>query len=616
MKKNKWIAALSAAVLCVSLAGAGIAWKVFGDEEQMVQKSASEQMESTQDIVELAKKAVSDVQYPDEVKSVDTKITLKGTTATCDGEGASFKDGVLMISKEGSYEISGTLTDGRIEVEADKDSKIEIVLNGVDVTCSNYAPFTVWQADKTLICLAEGTTNSFTDGGDYYEEESTEEKMPSAAFYSKDDLEFAGKGTLNIYASCNDGLTGKDDISFAGGTYVIEATKDAIVGKDSVAIKDGAFTITAGKHGIKSSKEEDEEKGFVAIMGGTFDIHAEVDGLHAASYAWIEDGTFTINSQDDGIHADSLVHICGGEVVVESSYEGIEAAYVCIKDGSIHVTASDDGINAADGQSAEGGMQDVGQRGMMPGDGNEPTEDGNRPDRGGKDSFGEGNEPPMEGNGPSRNGKDSFGDGNGPSMDDKDSFGGGKKPGGGGMEQDAGSSDCMILIEGGEIYVNADGDGIDSNGSIYVSGGTITVDGPVNDGNGIFDYGGEFVVTGGNLIGAGSSGMLQSISENSEQSGLAVVFSETQRAGTKIVIKDSEGTEIAAYTPEKTFSAVVVSTPEFEIGNSYSVYLDDNLYTEVEMDSVSTAVGNMQKGGGMGGERREQRKDFKDRDSI
>ncbi len=552
MKKKKWLAALSAAVLCAGFTGAGAAWNVFGNEEQKIQTTASEQIGSMLDIVELAQKAVSDVHYAEEAKKPDTKIMLKGTTAVCDGAGASFQDGVLTITEEGCYEISGTLTDGRIEVDADKDSKIEILLNGVDVTCSNYAPFTVWKADKTLIYLEEGTTNSFIDGGAYYEEESTDEKMPSAAFYSKDDLEFSGNGTLRIQASCNDGVTGKDAVSFAGGTYVIEAADDAIVGKDSVAVKGGTFTLTAGKHGIKSSKEEDEEKGFVFISGGVFDINAEADGIHAVTYVWIEGGALVINSGDDGIHAGRLVHISGGEVAVASSYEGIEAAYVHIKDGNIQVTASDDGINAADGQSVQGEIKDIERKGMMSGPSNEPAEGGNGPARGV-------------------------------------------------MEANTGSSSCMILVEGGEIYVNADGDGIDSNGSIYVSGGSIAVDGPLSNGNGIFDYDGEFVVSGGKLVGAGSGGMLQTISEDSDQPGLAVVFDETRRAGTEIVIKDSAGTEIVSYTPKKEFSAAVISIPELMVGDTYFVYLDGSLYTEVEMSSVSIGIGTMPDSGRKGG---------------
>lgn len=545
MKKKKWIAAILAGVVCAALAGAGIAWKFFGNEGQTFRVSAEKQMENTENLVELAKKAVSGVKYAEEIKSADTKITLKETTAVCDGKGASFKDGVLTITEEGSYEISGTLTDGRIEVEADKESKIKILLNGVDVTCSDYAPFTVWQADKVSICLAEGTTNSFTDGGDYYDAESTEEKMPSAAFYSKDDLEFSGDGTLKIYASCNDGLAGKDAISFASGTYMIEAADDAIVGKDSVAVLDGTFSITAEGHGMKSSKEEDEEKGFVSVAGGTFDIHAKADGIHAVSYVWIEGGTFTINSQDDGIHSDGLVYICGGEVLIETSYEGIEASYINIKNGTIDLTASDDGMNATNGQAAQGGMQKMRQEGAMPEGGNPQNM--------------------------------------------------------GGIEQSDGSGACSILIEGGEISVNADGDGLDSNGSIYISGGTVKVDGPLNSGNGIFDYDSELVVTGGSLIGAGSSGMLQNVSQNSKQPGLALVLDTAQRAGTEIVIKDKEGKELLSYSPGKTFSALVVSIPDFEVGNSYSVYLDGSLYKEVELDSVSAGDGTMENRGGMGG---------------
>ena len=164
-----------------------------------------------------------------------------------------------------------------------------------------------------------------------------------------------------------------------------------------------------------------------------------------------------------------------------------------------------------------------------------------------------------------------------------------------------GSSSAVLTITGGEIRINAGGDGLDSNGTIAMSGGIVYVDGPVNDGNGILDYDKTFEISGGTLIGAGSSGMLQTISDSSSQAGLAVVFDSSQSAGTVVTVKDSAGKEVVSYEPSKSFTAVVLSDSEFEVGESYDIYLNDTLYKSIELTSVSTTDGASGMGGGMNG---------------
>lgn len=515
-RMNKTMALALLGVLCVTVSGCGSsAEKQTQQEEQAQQEKQTQQTASSSDSAKKAKELAAGVKYKEaETQKVDCTITLNGADAACDGDGAVFKDGVLTISKGGCYRISGTLDDGRIEVNATKDDDVSIVLDGVDVTCSDSAPFAVWQADNTMIYLAEGTSNRFVDTREKREtDEDEEEEDPTAAIYSKDDLGFSGEGKLTVAAGYNDGIASKDDLWFDGGTYSITAVDDALVGKDSVAVKTGSFTLTAADDAVKSSKEDDEEKGFVSIEGGSF----------------------TIQAGDDGIHAENAIVIAGGDITIEKCYEGIEAETIVFSGGNVEVAASDDGINAANGTSTEGMDGPGGMRGQ-----------------GGMNS----------------------------------------------QPQDENSTGT-IFIEDGEIYVDADGDGLDSNGSIMMTGGTVYIEGPVNDGNGILDYNTEFVMSGGSLVGAGSSGMLQSISDSSGQPGMAVVFSSTQTAGTKVVITDKDGKEIASCTPSKSFSAVVVSNDKLQLGETYSISLNGTEYTTMELTSVSTSNGRME--GGMGG---------------
>ena len=602
-----------------------------------------------------------------ENQAADCTISLNKDSAQIKGEGAEFADNVLTIKSAGTYEISGNLQ-GRIQVEADEKDKVNIILAGVEVACDNYAPFTVWDADRTVVCLKEGTENIFTDGNTYGEVSGvTEDEAPAAAVYSKDDIVFLGEGTLVVEASSNDGITGKDELIFQGGKYKITAKDDGIVGKDSVAIKNGEFVITAEGDGIKSTEDTDANKGFISIEDGTFEINSNNDGIQAETYCYItggdfnivtegvendsqteesvsakgikakvdvticggefnidsaddsihsndtmtiDSGNFTVATGDDGLHSDNTVLINSGNITITESYEGIEAENIIIKGGDIDIKASDDGINAANGESAEGmdgkifnenagnkempqtpengemvekgrrpqiqedgEMPEKGERPQMPENGEMPergerpqmSEDGEMPERGERPQMPEDGEMPDNGERPQMPE-----DGEMPQMPDNGDMQ--QKSGNGRMSESGGEG--TIYIEGGNIYIDADGDGIDSNGSVYMSGGTVYVDGPVNNGNGFFDYDKTFGVTGGTLVGAGSSGMLQSISDSSSQAGLAVVFDKAYSKGTEVCVKDSEGREIISYSPSKEFSAIVFSVKELETSESYEIFVD------------------------------------------
>lgn len=506
MKKYKLMVALTVATtLLLAVTGCGKSTETAKQEAE-----AREADENTETNSQQALEVISQVSYSATGNSqAGCKITLKGATAECDGVGAGFKDGILTIAQAGCYEISGELEDGRIVVDATENDKIQIILNGVDVTCSDYAPFVVLQADETIITLANGTTNTFTDGGNYYSADSSDDETPSAAFFSKDDLGFEGNGTLVVEASCNDGIAGKDDVWFINGNYEITASDDGVVGKDSIVVEGGTFAIEAGGDGMKSTEDTDAEKGFVSI----------------------KNGDLAITAADDGIHGETVVVITDGNILIEQSYEGIESESIIVKGGSIDLTSSDDGFNAANGDSAEG----------------------------------------MDG------------------------------PGGMGGQPGANSNSTgTLIIEGGKIYVNAGGDSLDANGSIYMSGGEVLVDGPTNSGNGILDYDGEFVVTGGRLTGAGSSGMLQATSSNSTQGGMALALGYSYEAGSEVVIKDESGNEILSFIPSKTFSAIVVSDPELKVGETYTIEIAGNALGTVTLSSVS--VSNVSQGmGGQGG---------------
>ncbi len=290
----------------------------------------------------------------------------------------------LTITKEGTYHITGTLDDGCITINVGDEDKVTLILDNVKITNKSGPAIYVENADKVIITLEDGTTNTLSDSSSYlnYEEDV------DGCVYSKDDLTINGNGNLNIVANYLDGIVCKDDLKITGGTINVTANDDAIRGKDSITIKEANIKIDAKGDGLKATNEEEENKGYIIIESGNIEIKSGDDAIHAVGMIQIDGGTFDL-----------------------TAVEGIEATTVRINGGTINISASDDGINAGD-----------------------------------KSSF----------------------------------------------------YQILIEINGGDIKIKmgaGDTDAIDSNGDLYINGGTIDI-----TANSPFDYDGKAEYNGGTLI--------------------------------------------------------------------------------------------------------------------
>ncbi|MGB7606705.1 MAG: carbohydrate-binding domain-containing protein [Lutisporaceae bacterium] len=445
-----------------------------------------------------------DVGYEE---STATHIIFNGNDMNISGDGATSKDGVLTISDEGIYVITGTLKDGQIVVDAEDNDKVQIVLNGVSITSLDNAPIYIKNADKTFITLKEKTENTLTDGAQYAQ---TDDNNVDGVIFSKADLTINGDGTLNINGNYNYGIASKDDLIITGGTFNITAVKDALNGKDCVKIKDGIFNLSATTgNGIQSKNGDDTTKGYV--------------------------------------------YINGGDITISKSQEGIEGTAILIEDGKINIKAEDDGFNAATGKS----------------DTTETSTTQLETNKTGTKQPGQPGQP-----GQSR----------------PEGFGGG---GGNSFEADA---NCYISITGGTIIVDASGDGIDSNGGLYISGGNIYVSGPTNSGNGGLDYNGTAEITGGTVVVSGSTGMAQGFSDSSSQYSILYNLTTACEAGTEVKLTDKDGKVVAAYTPNKQYQSVVISTPGLTKDKTYTLTCGSQT-SEITLSSVVTSNGQQ----GMGG---------------
>ncbi len=152
-----------------------------------------------------------------------------------------------------------------------------------------------------------------------------------------------------------------------------------------------------------------------------------------------------------------------------------------------------------------------------------------------------------------------------------------------------------IQINGGRIYINAQGDGIDSNGSLVIEGGEVILDGPTSSGNGSFDTAGAFMINGGEVIAVGSAGMAEAPNSYSRQNALSITLSESAQAGQKIEIKDDSGDTVISHTAAKNFRSVICSSEKIEKGGEYKIYIDgEEKETAVVSDTVTVVGGGNQ----------------------
>ncbi|AXQ78673.1 carbohydrate-binding domain-containing protein [Streptococcus chenjunshii] len=162
----------------------------------------------------------------------------------------------------------------------------------------------------------------------------------------------------------------------------------------------------------------------------------------------------------------------------------------------------------------------------------------------------------------------------------------------------AAAEDIGLVINGGYFTITTSGDGLDSNNSIEIKGGTLYISAATDTANNALDYENEGIITGGQLIFLGSSEMAQGFSGNSTQA--SIMENIQGSGGSKIVISDSDGNELLSYTASQEFQNILVSTPELEEGQTYTITVDGQSITAKA--SLSTGQGGMMDSGepGMG----------------
>ena len=492
----------------------------------------------------------------DESKATRIALLDGGTTVT--GNGATVSGNTVTITAAGTYLISGTLSEGQIKVEANEADKVQLVLSGATVTSANSAALHVAKTNKVFLTLADGSENTLATSGAYA---ASDDSAIDGAIFSRSDLTVNGGGSLAVSSAEGNGIVCKDDVVLASGTATVTAAKHAIQVNDSARIAGGSYTLRAGTDGIHAKNDENSKLGYIYVAGGSLDITAESDGFDANYVLRVDGGTITVSAGDDGLHAESDLTINGGNITVTKSNEGLEGARVTIAGGTQDVVASDDGVNASgdpnDSDSSSNTDDDSSKN-------NAPGSD--RPGTAGGGQMTGRQEPPAQDQG-----------------DRSDSTP--PQEGKGGMAAGADES-AYLLITGGTLTVKADGDGLDSNGALEVSGGEVYVSGPTSDGDSAIDYGdgSTATITGGTVVALGSTGMAEGFGNLSTQGSMLI--SASGNAGDTVTLSDSSGKVLCSYVAQKGFACVLVSAPGVEQGKSYTLKVGSNSI-DVTLDGIT-----------------------------
>ena len=533
-------------------------------------------------------------------------------TETSAGSGYTIDGTTLTITTAGTYRITGSCTEGSIIVSKGL-SNVTLILDNLSLSSSTTAPIVVKKTATVNIHLVG--TSTLTDNEDPANETSTDttvaEAFEGAAVKVKSGstVTFCGEGNLNAVANAKNGIKGGATASlifnqsgtinvsgnskYYGATTSGAAVNNGIASDGSIVINQGTYVIKAANDGIKSTPDatdetegtviDTESAGTVTINGGTFDIDVDGDGIQAdtalninggtfdirtwkgysvwndtlanaysckglkasgdrAEEAGIEPalnitgGTFTINTGDDAIHSDANATVTGGtftiqtgddgmhadtsltlgtengfdrnpDVNISTSYEGLEGGTVYVYSGRYYVVASDDGVNAAGGST-----------------------NGSDPGAGGGNTFNPGGRP----------------------------GGGGFNPGG--NTQTTGSYN--IYIYGGDLYVNCNGDGIDSNGGLYLYGGTQAVFSMKSGGdNSPIDADGTISIQGATVFTAGAAGMDGSAKSSWFGTNQKYTSSTTSYTAGKVINAKagSSGSVVLSYSLPKAVNFTMVS---------------------------------------------------------
>lgn len=557
-------------------------------------------------------------------------IDLSHIKTNTDSSNAQILDSDGVISSPGTYILSGTYNNGISFDGLAKNDEVHLILDSATVLSST-EPAIAKSSKKIKLCitLKDGTNNSV-----YTEHDG------SNAIHVKGDLYINGNGSLNITSAGADSSTVKTsgECIIVNASLTLSSTKHGI-SAETIAIEDSTVNITtAAKDGLHAELDYDNSDndtsyaftlndGFVYLKNTNYTCNVDGDGIQADTFVYIDggkydittNGTFlsysTANMKEYGVEKDDYRYIKNGSAYqkVASDYngniayryalmqgcKGIKAGEIeydsdgddeddivitdnsmytiIIKSGDITINSTDDAIhtNSGDVYIYSGNITiDTFDDAI--------TSDRLTSIKGGEIIINTSYEG-IEG------GYVEILGGNIKLYSTDDGIN---------AASDDASVKEYIYIADGTVSVNADGDGLDSNGSILITGGNLTVQGPTSGADGSLDSETGILINGGTVIVYGSFGMMETPASNSTQHVVSYISSTGISDGTNITIKDSNSNIILEFEIEQQSNSVIVSCPAFKENEVYTIYSGENELESFTLTSIITSIGS-NFGGGM-----------------
>lgn len=511
------------------------------------------------------------------VKNDVTTIVADGTSAVIEGLGAAVTEDVLAINMAGEYILSGKWN-GRIIVSVGETDKVKLTLKGFDAVCAYDSVIYVASADKVTVKSQSGYENSLKDTDTREEQEG--DTRGKGAVYARSSLEFSGAGKLTVSSSYKHGISCTKKLTVSNGTLDVTAADCGLKGNNSVVIEGGIITVNSEGDAIKTEGEDKEDKGFVTVMAGTLTLTTRGDGISATRRVTVTGGEIRITTTGndtssaggggwggpgggrpgggrpggwgtppgsssgstssandvsskgikagcDTVGTDAVMELSGGKITVDSTGHSLHSTGNVTVDGTAEITLS----------SRQKGLQGHGNVSIKGGTIHVLT---------------------------STEGLESKGD---------------MQISGGHITVYAtddginiGTSGKTLTVSGGFVDVttsSGDTDGIDSNGSVVVTGGVVLVKGGSASGNvsGSIDTDGTVTVNGGTVIALGGICELPS---SSSKAYTVRMSGKTFSAGS-YTLTDAEGNTVITFTLSGSFRSAWISSDLLTAGGSYTL---------------------------------------------
>lgn len=468
------------------------------------------------------------------ISNTNKKSTLKITACeNTENEVASKGDDVNAIHVKGTLKINGT---GTIKVSAKKNgikvSKgLSIADSTINLTAGNHA------LSARFIETENAKINVLSAGKDALNVECDDETQEFTL-----DEGYVSLKNSKVFASVSgDGIQADTFVYITGGSVDIKTAATFVsYSEESMA----AYDLTEDDFRYIKSGDTYKKIDDVASKGARYAMIQSAKGIKCGEIKYEIDGTEYAVTKNSNY----FIVIDGARVKINSSDDAIHtnSGNVLIKGGALDLTTLDDGIHADELVKIDGGEITV------------------------NDSY-EGIEGAYVEIGGGTIYITASDDGINAASDDE-------------------SVNEHIIISGGTITVDASGDGLDSNGTIYVTGGTLIVYGPTTGADTGLDADGGILIDGGNVFVASSKEMLETPASNSK-SNVLVYGVNTVPAGAEIILTNADGGEMVRITLKKQAQAIILSTPELATNGTYSLYADENLLASFSVTETITAIG-------------------------